>query len=136
MRSRVAVSFLCLALTAQPIGAHHSFTAEFDAQTPVHLQGKVTMVEWVNPHVWIHVDVREADGRVEEWKIEGATPNTLIRRGFTRNSLAIGTILHVYGYRAKNGSREANGRDLTFSDGRKVFLGSSGTGAPYDRQGK
>jgi hypothetical protein len=136
MRRRAVVAFLLFILTALPTLAHHSFTAEFDPKSPVSLRGTVTMMEWVNPHVWIHVDVKGADGRVETWKIEGATPNTLIRRGFTKKSLMPGTIIQISGYRAKNGSREANGRDLTFSDGRKVFMGSSGTGAPYDKPSK
>ena len=132
MRRQLAVALVFLVLTARPMFAHHAFTAEFDAKNPVDLQGTVRMVEWVNPHAWIHVDVKTAGGRVETWKIEGATPNTLIRRGFTKNSLMPGTVIHIYGYRAKNGSLEANGRDLTFPDGRKVFMGSSGTGAPDD----
>jgi len=114
------------------ISAHHSFAAEFDANQPVQLKGTVVRVEWINPHTWIHLDVKKNDGSMERWMIEGGTPNTLLRRGLTKNSLPEGTELVVDGYKAKNGSNRANGRDLTFTDGRKLFMGSSGTGAPRD----
>ena len=112
--------------------AHHSFAAEFDANQPIQLKGTVVRVEWINPHTWIHIAVKEADGTTEEWMIEGGTPNTLLRRGLTRNSLPQGTEIVVDGYRARSGARRANGRDITFPDGRKLFMGSSGTGAPRD----
>jgi hypothetical protein len=112
--------------------AHHSFAAEFDANQPVQLRGTVVKVEWINPHTWIHLDVKKTDGAVERWMIEGGTPNTLLRRGLTRKSLPEGTELLVDGYKAKNGSNRANGRDLTFPDGRRLFMGSSGIGAPRD----
>ena len=112
--------------------AHHAFAAEFDANRPVKLQGTVTKVEWINPHTWIHIDVKESDGTTTRWMIEGGTPNTLLRRGLTRDSLPIGTEIVVDGYRAKNGTNRANGRDVMFPDGRKLFMGSSGTGAPKD----
>jgi hypothetical protein len=121
-----------LVLTGTPITAHHSFAAEFDAKSPVKLQGTVTKVEWINPHAWIHIDVKKSDGTIEQWAIEGGTPNTLLRRGVTREALKIGTAIVVEGYQAKDGSMRANGRDLTFTDGRKLFMGSSGTGAPDD----
>ena len=111
--------------------AHHAFAAEFDANKPVSFKGTITKMEWVNPHTWMHVDVR-ADGTVENWAIEAGTPNVLFRRGFTKESLLPGTEVVVDGYQAKDGSHRANGRDLTFPDGRKLFLGSSGTGAPYE----
>jgi hypothetical protein len=112
--------------------AHHAFAAEFDAKKPVKLKGKVSKVEWINPHAWIHVDVQRPDGKVETWMVEGGTPNTLMRRGFMKTSLPYGAEIVVDGYQAKDGSLKANGRDLTFPDGRKVFMGSSGTGAPRD----
>ena len=112
--------------------AHHAFAAEFDATKPVSLQGVVTKMEWINPHSWIHLDVKNADGTVTKWMIEGGTPNTLVRRGFTKESLKAGTEIRVEGFRAKNGANRANGRDLVLPDGKRLFLGSSGTGAPSD----
>jgi hypothetical protein len=116
--------------------AHHAFSAEFDAKKPVTLQGKVTKVEWINPHAWIHLAVVQEDGSAIQWMVEGGTPNTLLRAGVNKNSLPIGSEIIVRGYQSKDGSCKpackANGRDLAFSDGRKVFMGSSGTGAPKD----
>jgi hypothetical protein len=119
-------------LIGSVVSAHHSFAAEFDANKPIQLRGTVAKVEWINPHTWIHIDVKDADGKVERWMVEGGTPNTLLRRGLTKASLPEGTDILVDGYRAKNGSNRANGRDVTFPDGRKLFMGSSGTGAPRD----
>jgi hypothetical protein len=119
-------------LAIAPLHAHHAFAAEFDAEKPITLRGSVTRVEWINPHTWIHLDVKDSSGKVVEWMIEGGTPNTLLRRGVDKNSLPAGTEIVVEGYRAKNGSNRANGRDLTLPNGRKLFLGSSGTGAPAD----
>ena len=136
MRTRlfgvIAGAALLLVLAPAPAQAHHAFAAEFDANKPVRLTGTVTKMEWINPHAWIHIDVKKPDGAVEQWMIEGGTPNTLFRRGLTKNSLLPGTVIVVDGYQAKDGSMKANGRDLTFPDGRKLFLGSSGTGAPRD----
>ena len=125
------VTGLALVATA-PVVAHHSFAAEFDAKAPVTLHGTVTQMDWVNPHSWIHLEVKDADGKVTTWMIEGGTPNTLLRRGFTKNSLKAGTELTVEGYRAKDGTNRANGRDLVLPDGKRLFLGSPGTGAPDD----
>ena len=119
-------------LAAVQLLAHHAFSAEFDAKRPVELKGTVAKMEWINPHAWIHIDVTMEDGKVERWMIEGGTPNTLFRRGFTKTSLMPGTVIMVDGYQAKDGTQKANGRDLTFEDGRRLFMGSSGTGAPRD----
>ena len=119
-----------LVLAVLPLRAHHAFTSEFDASKPVKLRGTVTKVELINPHSWIHIDVKEPNGTVISWAIEGGTPNTLFRLGINKNSLAIGAELLVDGYRAKDGSNRANGRDITFADGRKVFIGGSSPGAP------
>jgi len=114
------------------LSAHHSFAAEFDANSPVTLHGTITRMEWINPHSWIHVDVKNSDGTVTEWMVEGGTPNTLFRRGFTKEAVKAGMEITVEGYRAKNGANRANGRDLILKDGRRLFMGSSGTGAPID----
>jgi hypothetical protein len=123
---------LILGLAAARVAAHHAFSAEFDANKPVKFQGTVTKMLWVNPHAWIYVDAKKPDGSVEEWMIEAGTPNTLLRRGFTKESLQPGTEIIVDGYQSKDGSRRANGRDVTLPNGQTLFLGSSGTGAPYD----
>ncbi|OUS15277.1 hypothetical protein A9Q88_12040 [Gammaproteobacteria bacterium 50_400_T64] len=112
--------------------AHHAFGAEFDANAPLTLSGNVTTIEWVNPHAWFHIEVTKADGTKEAWRIEGGTPNTLLRRGINKRSIAIGTEIVVEGYWAKDRTNSANGRNITLANGKKMFMGSSGTGAPED----
>jgi hypothetical protein len=123
-----------LLATAPSMVAHHAFAAEFDANKPVEFTGTVVRMEWTNPHVWLHLDVKRPNGKIERWAFEAGTPNVLFRRGFTKESLLPGTQVKVDGYQAKDGTNRANGRDLTFADGRKLFLGSSGIGAPYELQ--
>jgi hypothetical protein len=134
MRTKLTVVLggVLLLLASGALSAHHAFSAEFDVNKPIKLQGTVTEVEWINPHAWIHLDVKRPDGTVEKWMIEGGTPNTLFRRGFNKNSLPFGTVIVVEGYQAKDGTLKGNGRDLTLPDGRKLFMGSTGTGAPND----
>lgn len=138
--TRLAALGLFVAAATAPGWAHHAFSAEFDAKAPVTLKGPIVKVEWINPHAWIHVEVPAANGKKEVWMVEGGTPNTLQRGGITRDSVKIGTQIVVAGYKAKDGSLKANGRDITFPDGRTLFMGSSGTGAPRDgkdpREGK
>lgn len=126
-------ALLGAAAIGQQAVAHHAFAAEFDGNAPVLLKGKVTKVEWINPHAWVHM-TNDADGK--PWMVEGGTPNTLLRSGITRDSLKAGTQIIVRGYQAKDKrcspDCKANGRDVTFPDGTKVFMGSSGTGAPKD----
>jgi len=127
-------SALVLLLAAAPVVAHHAFGAEFDRDAPIRLQGEIVKLEWVNPHTWIHIDVPQEGGGSEVWMVEGGTPNVLLRRGLRRDCLTPGTEIIVDGYQAKDHSLpRANGRDITFTDGTKIFLGSSGTGAPYER---
>ncbi|MEO8048899.1 MAG: DUF6152 family protein [Acidobacteriota bacterium] len=133
MRStRIGLALGAALLVAAPAWAHHAFAAEFDGKKPVKLVGSVSKMEWINPHAWIHIDVKDADGKVTNWMVECGTPNTLLRRGVNKNSVEAGMAIVVDGYQAKDGSNRANGRDVTFPDGRKVFLGNTGTGAPGD----
>ena len=120
----IAAAGLLLAAVA-PIAAHHAFAAEFDANKPVKFTGTVVKVDFINPHSWIHMDVKDASGKVTRWMIEGGSPNTLFRRGITKDSLPEGTQITVDGYQAKDGSNKANGRDVTYPDGRKIFLSNS-----------
>jgi len=131
---------LCACVSAMLLGAsatasaHHAFAAEFDSKKPVKFTGNVTKMLWVNPHAWIYLDVKQPDGTVEEWMIEAGTPNTLLRRGFTKESLQPGTEIIVDGFQAKDGARRANGRDVTLPNGKVLFIGSSGTGAPDEKK--
>lgn len=127
-----AAAALLLTLNGAAVSAHHSFAAEFDANKPVTLQGTIVKMEWINPHAWLHIDVKKPDGTLERWMIEGGTPNTLIRRGFTKSAVTEGMEITVEGFQAKNGKLRANGRDLILPDGKRLFMGSSGTGAPRD----
>ena len=127
MRNKLAMALgiAGLLLAAAPMWAHHAFAAEFDAQKPVKLKGTVVKVEFINPHSWIHMDVKDADGKVTRWMVEGGSPNALFRRGVTKDALPQGTEILVDGYQAKDGSNRANGRDITFADGKKLFVGGS-----------
>jgi hypothetical protein len=130
--SAVQAAAIALVLTtwAMPLHAHHSFVAEFDQTKPVTLRGVVAKMEWINPHTWLHIDVTRPDGKVERWMIEGGAPNALLRRGLTKNSLLPQTAVVVRGFQANDGSHKANGQSITFADGRKALMGSSGPGVP------
>ncbi len=128
----LAAAGLLFVTAAAPVLAHHAFGAEFDPNRPVLLRGPVVKVEWVNPHTWIHMEVTGVDGTQEVWMVEGGTPNTLLRRGLRRDSIVPGMMIIVDGYQSKDRTARANGRDVTFEDGSKFFMGSSGTGAPRD----
>jgi hypothetical protein len=124
------LTMIAVLLAAAPVWAHHSFAAEFDEKQLAKLHGTVTLMEWVNPHAWIHIDVKNPDGTVPAWMIEGNTPNGLQRRGFTKHSLEQGTEVYIEGYRAKSGDYKANGSSITFKDGKKLFRGSSHDESP------
>jgi len=128
----VAIGIFLITAMAISTTAHHAFGAEFDPNRPVLLTGVVVRVEWVNPHTWIHMEITNDDGDKEVWMVEGGTPNTLLRRGLRRDSIPPGAVIIVDGYQSKDRSARANGRDISFEDGSKFFLGSSGTGAPRD----
>lgn len=126
----LATAIGLLLMTPLSILAHHSFAAEFDLNKPVELRGVVTKVDWINPHAWIYLDVKDEKGKVTTWAVEGGAPNSLLRRGFRRDSVPVGTAIVIRGYRAKNGKPVANGRNVMLANGRNLFMGSSGTGAP------
>ena len=131
MQRAFLITAVTLITVGMPAMAHHAFGGEFDANRPVLLKGKVTRVEWVNPHAWIHLEVTKPDGAKEEWMIEGGSPNSLLRHGLNKDSLPVGTDIVVDGYQARDHALlRANGRNVTYPDGRKLFLGSSGPGAP------
>jgi hypothetical protein len=126
-----AMVLLTVFTVPRPVAAHHAFGSEFDANAPVLLKGKIVKIEWVNPHTWIHVEITKDDGTKEVWMVEGGSPNTLLRRGANKNTFPVGTDVVVDGYQARDHSeKRANARNVTFPDGRKLFLGSTGTGAP------
>ena len=128
----LAAAGVLLLAAAAPVVAHHAFAAEFDGAKPVTLKGTVIKMEWVNPHAWLHMEVKGPDGKAVAWAVEGGAPNALLRRGWNKNSVPPGTQLTVEGFRAKDGSNRANGREATLANGQKLFIGSSGTGAPAD----
>ena len=123
---------LAVSPSVSPLWGHHAFAAEYDAKKQVRLEGVVTQMEWINPHAWIHIDVTGPDGKVTSWMVEGGSPNILLRRGFNKNTLEKGQKITVDGFQAKDGSNRANGSNITYPDGKKLFLGSSGTGAPVE----
>ena len=136
MRARwygaVAVAGIGVLGLSMATEAHHAFSAEFDANKPVFLRGTITKVEWINPHIWVHLQVAEPDGTLEDWAVEGGAPNAMFRRGWNLESVPPGIEIVVEGYRAKNGENKANGRTIQLPDGRRLFVGSSGTGAPRE----
>jgi len=138
MRKALIVSFVIAALVTLsiPLAAHHAFSAEFDDKKPVKLRGNVVKMDWINPHAWLYIDVKGSDGAIVSWMIELGPPNALIKRGWTKQSVPVGMEVIVDGYQSKDGALRANGRDVTLPDGRKMFAGSSNTGAPDERNEK
>src|SRR5438876_11457045 len=130
----ILTTVIGLLMSTVPAWAHHAFAAEFDASKPIKFRGTVTKMEWINPHAWIHIDVKGDDGKITPWMIEAAAPNALLRRGWTKNSLLAGTEILVEGFQAKDGANRANGSIITFTDGRKLFVGSSGEGEGPPKQ--
>jgi hypothetical protein len=133
-RRSVASVGLAVLIGAGSLSAHHAFSSEFDASRPIVLRGTVTKTEWINPHSWIHIEVKSDDGKLASWAIECGAPNSLMRRGLNKTSIPIGTQIVVDGYQARDGSTTANAKDITTPDGKKFFVGSSGTGAPYEKE--
>lgn len=134
MRTRMLLAIVAVFLLVPvSLWAHHAFAAEFDATKPVKLRGVVTKMDWINPHAWIHIEVKATDGKVTKWMIEAAAPNAMLRRGFNQDSLPVGTEILIEGYQAKDGANRANGSSITYPDGKKLFIGSQGTGAPVEQ---
>jgi hypothetical protein len=130
-RLLIGLASLCVLIAASPVMAHHSFAAQFDDKAPITVQGTLTKMEWLNPHTWIYVDVKQADGKVVTWAIEGAAPNGLLRRGLRRADFPLGSELTIQAFRARNGTPTAAAQDVTFADGRNFYLGASeNPGAP------
>lgn len=136
LRVALVVTGIGMLLDAAPATAHHAFALEFDSTKPVRLRGTVTRMEWINPHSWLHIDVTREDGTVESWMIEAGPAGVLVRRGWTKDSVAPGTEVLVEGYQARDGSQRANGRDVTLPDGRRLFAGSGGPGAAPEDAGR
>ena len=136
MQTKICLPLVCCALlvSTTSVTGHHAFSAEFDANRPLQLSGAVSKTEWINPHSWIHIDVAGEGGQIVTWAIECGAPNSLMRRGLNKNSIPVGTELVVDGFGAKDGSTTANARDITLPNGLTFFVGSSGTGAPYERR--
>ena len=133
MKTKLAFAFAAIGvMTALPVWAHHSFAAEFDDKKPLKLVGTVTKMEWTNPHSWIHIDVKGQDGSVTPWMIEAGSPNALYRLGYNKNMLPVGTEIVVDGFHAKDNSNRGVGANLTFTDGKRLFLGGSAPGAHGD----
>ncbi len=132
MRQITIVLLAALLLDAAPVWAHHAFAAEFDGNKQVTLKGTIAKMDWINPHAWLHIDVKEPDGTMTRWMIELGPPNSLLKRGWTKQSVPAGMEVTVVGYQAKDGAKRANGRDVTLPNGKQLFAGSSGTGAPYE----
>ena len=130
MRALTLCAAVAVLSIAVPVAAHHSFAAEFDVDKPITLRGTLTKMEWINPHGWLHIDVKRPDGTVESWAVEAGAPNALIRRGLRQTDFPAGAQVVVEGFRAKNGGLKVNGNKVTFPDGRNFFLGASDTGAP------
>src|SRR5690242_12378775 len=133
-KSVIVSAAAALLLAVVPIQAHHAFQAEFDSNKPIRLTGKVTEMEWINPHSWIHIDVTNPDGSVTNWMVECGSPNIMLRRGFSKRSLEVGTELTIQGYQAKNGLNRANGSSVTFKDGKRLFVGGSNPDVPDDQK--
>src|SRR5262245_65953285 len=132
MRTATIGMLAAFLLNAAPLWAHHAFAAEFDANKQVTLKGTIAKMDWINPHAWLHIDVKEADGSLTRWMIELGPPNSLLTRGWNKQSVPVGSDITIVGYLAKDGAKRANGRDITLPNGKQLFAGSSGTGAPYE----